>query len=103
MLCRHWSDNRSGFCRSPSCYQVLGTLEHLLIDCPGLEPAQARLYQMWLIKSAQYFISTVLISSPVVKVQFVLEPLAFPEIVEMFQLYGKPLVDHVAYLTRTFA
>ena len=31
MLSRHWSANKAGYCRAPSCQKMPGTLEHLLV------------------------------------------------------------------------
>ena len=53
-LCRHWSTNRSGYCRAPTCNQVYGTLEHLLVSCPALVSVRERLYTMWLDKSVMF-------------------------------------------------
>jgi hypothetical protein len=38
MMQRHWTQNKAGFCRLPSCIplQLLGTLEHILLFCPSL-------------------------------------------------------------------
>ena len=54
MLCRRWSSNRGGHCRSPGCLQIPGTLEHLLVVCPALHAVRERLYQMWLDRSVMY-------------------------------------------------
>ena len=53
MLCRYWSENRRGFCKSPAFYEVPGTLEHQLVSCPGLHSAREQLFEMWPI--FQYF------------------------------------------------
>ena len=108
MLCRFWSDNRSGFCNSSTCNQVHGSLEHLLVVCPGLDQARSRLYQMWLSRSVQFpplhsLIREVLDSSPTVITQFILEPMAFPLIRLLTQQHGNQFICQVYYLTRTFA
>ena len=53
-LCRFWSDNRNGFCLAPTCNQVAGDLEHLLIVCPALQQTRTSLQQMLLDRSVQY-------------------------------------------------
>ena len=83
-LCRHWSSNRSGYCRAPTCYQVFGTLEHLLATCPALHAVRERLYSMWLNRSVMFptlhaTIRSVLSSDEQTRAQFVLEPFAFPD------------------------
>jgi hypothetical protein len=93
MLCRHWSTNRAGHCRAPSCQQIPGTLEHLLVVCPALDTVRERLYQMWLEKSVMFptlhsIIREVLKSNENFKVQFIIEPLAFPQLATMSKLHG---------------
>ena len=107
-LCRHWSTNRSGNCRAPSCYQIYGTLEHLLVSCPALDSVRERLNTMWLDKSVMFpslhaTIRDILVSDENQKVQFILEPLSFPEIFKSFKIHGKRFIEQLSYLTRTFA
>ena len=108
MLCRHWSTNRSGLCRAPGCHQTPDTLEHLLAVCPALDTVRERLYTMWLERSVMYptlhsTIREVLDSAEAIKVQFILEPLAFPQLASLARLHGQRFVEQVSYLTRTFA
>ena len=108
MLCRHWNNNRSGYCRATNCKQIPGTLEHLLVTCPALSSVRERLYQMWLEKSVMFpvlhaTIQSVLSSAAPTIVQFVLEPLAFPSIFEEFLKLGNQFAQQLSYLTRTFA
>ena len=108
MLCRHWSSNRSGHCRSPSCCQTPGTLEHILVTCPALQSTRESLYQMWLEKSVMFpslhaTIRAVLVSSPPTIVQFVLEPLGLPLVLADFLSHGEQYAQQLSYLNRTFA
>lgn len=108
MLCRHWSTNRAGHCRAPSCQQIPGTLEHLLVVCPALDTVRERLYQMWLEKSVMFptlhsIIREVLKSNENFKVQFIIEPLAFPQLATMSKLHGPKFIEQISYITRTFA
>ena len=107
-LCRHWSTNKAGYCRAPSCYQTLGTLEHLLVVCPALDIVRQRLYNMWLEKSVMFpalhsTIKEVLTCDDSTKVQFILEPLYFSEISHLYNCHGQHFIQQLAYLTRTFA
>ena len=108
-LCRHWtSSNRQGFCTAPTCSQVLGDLEHLLIVCPALDNVRSRLQQMWLEKSVQFpqlhsFLRLIFDQTPSVQTQFIIEPMAFPSIVSLLQFHGQPLMNQLMYLTRTYA
>ena len=108
MLCRHWSSNKAGHCRAPSCHQIPGSLEHLLVVCSSLDTVRERLYQMWLERSVMFpalhsIIREVLNSHESLKVQFILEPLAFPNIAKLTKLYGQQFIEQLSYLTRTFA
>ena len=107
-MCRHWSTNKNGYCRAPTCHQVYGTLEHLLVGCPALDGVRERLYLMWLERSVMYpplhsTIRDILASSEHEKVQFILEPLAFTSLASSFKRHGTRFIQQLAYLTRTFA
>ena len=108
MLCRHWSSNRAGYCRAPSCNQVPGTLEHLLVTCPALNAVRERLYTMWLERTVMFpalhsTIRDVLGSDENTIAQFILEPLAFPQLSKCFKFYGQRFIDQLSYITRTFS
>ena len=108
MLTRHWSQNKSGYCRFQTCNQVQGTLEHMLVTCPALRNTRERMYQMWLERTVMFpalhaTIRAVLISDPEDIVQFVLEPLALPSVLEDARTHGNHFTQQLSYLTRTFA
>ena len=108
MLTRYWGKNRNGYCRAPCCSTTPGTLEHLLVVCPALSTTRDRLYQMWLERTVMFptlhaTVRAVLESPDHTIVQFVLEPLAFPDILTDFVSYGVHFAHLLAYLTRTFA
>ena len=63
---------------------------------------------MWLERSVMFptlhsTIRDVLESDDLVKVQFIIEPLAFHQLSNCFQLYGQRFIEQLSYLTRTFA
>ena len=63
---------------------------------------------MWLERSAMFpslhaNIRDILDSDEDQIVQFILEPLAFPEIFESFRIHGNIFIQQLSYLTRTFA
>ena len=109
MFTRHWSQNKSGFCRlSATCSQVHGTLEHILVSCPALSKTRESMYQMWLERSVMYpsmhaVIRSVLSSEPADIVQFVLEPLSLPILLEDYITHGDNFIRQLSYMTRTFA
>ena len=107
-LCKHWSSNKMGFCRAPTCRETPGTLEHLLVTCPALDNTRERLYHMWLQRTVMFpslhsTIREILDSDESTKTQFILEPLAFPQIAQDFNNHGQRFIDQLSYLTRTFA
>ena len=108
MLCRHWSDNRAGYCRAPTCHRVPGTLEHLLVACPAISLVREGLYCMMLEKSVMFpplhsTIREVLESSEEQRVQFILEPLSFPVLNHFAKIHGARFIAQLSYITRTFA
>ena len=106
-LCRFWSSNRHGYCLAPTCHQVVGDLEHLLLHCPALYLARSNLVKMWLMISLglpplHELVKEVLASPDQVKMSFILDCTTFPEIIRLHQTYGKVVQDMVLYMTRTF-
>jgi hypothetical protein len=107
-LCRHWSDNRLGHCQADTCVGVAGDLEHLLVHCPALAQDRKRLWEMFFIKSVQFpalfhFLQDIEKSGPTIRLKFLLDPLAFSEILNLWSLFGQNLIDHIYYLIRTYA
>ena len=108
MMTRYWSQNKSGYCRLPTCRQVQGTLEHLLVLCPALYNTRETMYQMWLERSVMFpnlhaTIRAVLSSHSEDITQFILEPLAFPSIQEDARTHGDHYIQLLSYMIRTFA
>ena len=106
-LTRHWSSNRHGYCLADTCYQVQGTLQHMLLECPALAATRHRLWNMFLLKSVAFpalihFLHELQQAPPEVFMQFLLDPSAFTEVLDIWKMCGQSAVDHVYYLTRTF-
>ena len=107
-LCRHWSDNRHGYCEAGTCTEQIGNLEHLLLHCPALTEDRKRLWSMFYMKSARFpallsFLQEIEMSPSSVKLQFLLDPLAFSEVLDLWHLLGQDVLAHIYYLIRTFA
>ena len=106
---RFWSNNREGYCLLPSCYGVLGTLEHMLLDCESLEQTRRNLFEMWIHRTQwkhPYLlpvIENLLHSDNTVLLQFILNPATHPDIIFIAQNFDSSVIDHVFYLARTFA
>ena len=108
-LCKHWTpSNRNGFCLADTCTEVRGDLTHILVECPALNDVRNRLKNLWYERSAQlpalhHLISMVLSSPPPIQVQFLLDSSLFLAVTLLWEIHGQPLLDHVYYLTRTYA
>ena len=106
-FCRHWT-NSNGYCMSPTCRNVLGDVEHLLLHCPALDCARTKMLEMWQEKTAALYpdlfnlISKIRKSPHSCLMHFLLNPCSFPEIIAMGQAQGTDLIDHAYYLTRTY-
>ena len=97
-LARHWSKNKLGYCLADTCGETTGDLEHLLVHCPALTSTRERLWTMYFEHSVMYpalfqFLSRLEKSLPQVMVQFLMDPTAFPEIWEIWELFGQPAID----------
>ena len=106
-LSRHWSDNPRGYCQADTCHETTGDLEHLLVHCPALLADRERLWTMFFAKSVKYpallqFLLYVDRSPANIKMQFLLDPLAFSEISEFSSLFGPGVISHIYYLIRTY-
>jgi hypothetical protein len=108
-MCKHWSSSKQlGHCLAPTCSGVTGDLEHMLLTCSAFQEVRARLTKLWLDRSTQspalhQLIKMVLASPPLVQVQFILDPMVFDGIKMLIELYDFPIIEHVLYLTRTYA
>ena len=47
-LSRHWTNNKDGYCLSPTCTNKPETIEHILIHCRAYTECKSRLYSLWL-------------------------------------------------------
>ena len=108
MMCRFWSSNKRGYCLAPTCHQVEGDLQHLLVVCPSLEHSRHQLHGLWcrktkLLQPLHHLIIQKLGSSPTELTGFILDCMSCPQLMELVQLYGQTVLDLVLYLTRTWA
>ena len=107
-LCRFWTDNRQGYCLSATCHEVVGDLEHLLLHCPALEATRRNLHQMWLVRSQVlpplHEVVRCVLAAPVsVRMAFILDCVAMPPIITLYQTYGMEVLRLVLHMTRTYA
>ena len=107
-LSRRWNPgNRTGYCKASTCEETLGTLEHILLFCPELEPTRCRMRQMMIKKSSQcnilyLLILGVLIAPPAYLYQFLLDPLGLPQFRQLVSTGGSAYLNLIFYMTRTY-
>ena len=107
-FCRHFNpSNREGYCSLPSCSNVPGTLEHILITCPSLSCTRERMYSMFLERtvmfpSLHHCIRNISNANEEIQTQFFLEPLAFQVVKDEAFRTGQQYIRTLSYITRTF-
>ena len=108
-LTRHWNPaNKEGFCLETSCVGVRGDLVHMLTVCPGLRETRDKLTH-FLLKKSEFcptlynIIVDLLHSPPHTQTQFLLDPCQIPAISSLCISEGAVMLNHIFYLTRTFA
>ena len=106
-LTRHWSQNKLELCQAETCRYTIGDLKHLLIHCPALDNVRARMWTLMFHKSATFpalllFLQQLEKSPPKTKLQFLLDPTAFHDILALIEIFGQPALDIICYLTRTY-
>ena len=116
---RHWSKtNRDGFCQlclaashsleSPSPHSPipLGTLEHMLVDCPSLQETRNKCRTLWeKYCSNQPLLRSILLELEALEsppVQFLLDPSCSPPVIKAIQTVGEGILIQLQYLTRTW-
>ena len=93
---------------APTCHEVQGDLEHLLVSCPALNHTRHRLHSLWCKKTLhlqplQFLIFEILGSPPAVQVKFILDCMSCLQLRQLVELYGQSVQDLILYLTRTWA
>ena len=110
-LVRHWSKNKSGVCLLPGCSgTALGSLEHILLQCPALHSTHHRLEQLSLCVTTMYppvadLIKTLLnTGNPDKKLamQLILDCSAIPEVISLVQCHGPDVLHHLFYVSRNW-
>ena len=108
-LIRHWSTvNREGYCLLKTCNSMIGSLEHMLISCPGLQSVRTRMQGMYLEKTSilvplQRAISELFGASPEDQLQLILDPMSIDLLKSLACIYGPTVCDVLFYCSRTFA
>ena len=106
-FCRHFKANHSGLCSSPTCEDVAGTLEHILISCPAYSITRDEQFSLCLSNTVMFpflhgFIRQIINSDENTKAQFFLEPLAFEVIRQESNNHGMHYLSTLNYICRSF-
>ena len=120
---RHWSkQNPRGLCHlclaasksqdsALSTHSLpLGSLEHLLLECPELSHQRERVRILWmkytsdkpLIRKLTLGFDNVALEIWLPEMQLLLDPSACPSIIQAAQDYGSGIYVHLFYLSRTW-
>ena len=105
LLSKHWSQNKDGFCLSPSCSEVEETVEHILVHRHQYSECKKRLYSLWLSTTNDVVRKLVLeafSSESSYLLQFILDCSVLPSVINATQSHGFPILEELFYLTRTW-
>ena len=103
-FCRHFNpSNREGYCSLPSCFNMPGTLEYILITCPSLSCTRERMYSMCLERtvmfpSLHHCVRNILNANEEIQTQFFLEPLAFQVVKDEALRTGQQYIRTLSYI-----
>ena len=106
-LMRHWStSNPDGLCRLPTCEGQLGTLEHILLQCPALAAARADCIAHWsafLVPRPWLFpiVSHHTLSGYELQLKFLMDPSALPMVIASTR-DNPEVMRSCFYLSRTW-
>ena len=108
-LSRPWKANSRGICTIPTCSgSDIGSLEHLLLFCPGLSDDRARILNLFTTVAAEahelFFIIDSFLNSDTTdtRMQFLLDCSTLPEVIRLRQSTGDSLLARLFFLTRTW-
>ena len=104
MVTRHWTNNKNGWCPSPSCSTVQESLEHLLLTCPYYDQTRQKLFRLWSSTKNSivlHLVSSALEFPPDLLLQFILDASTIPAVISLSQIYGTDLLQAIFHLTRS--
>ena len=108
-LCRHWTYNRTGLCILQGCNgESLGSLEHLLLSCPALQPSRHTSIDFLLSVAQEYPIVNTLImdilctTDTSLVMQFLLDFSTLPRVISLVQTHGTCVLSILFRATRNW-
>ena len=107
ILMSNWStSNPDGLCRLPGCEGEIGTLQHILLECPGLSEARAKAIYHWssfLVPRPWLFpiVAYHSLGGPQLHLQFLLDPSVLPMVISSAK-GNSDVLSSCFYLARTW-
>ena len=106
-LCRHWSQNREGYCLAPLCRQsqLKESIEHILLENSAYTQIRKDLITLWLKckHPIVHFLAIQALASPKeYLVQFLLDCSVLPQVIVANQTFGSVVMEGIFHLTRTW-
>ena len=104
-LCRHWTNNKAGFCLAPTCHESQETLEHLLIHCPHYNLTRQKIANIWTTSPINNITALLpsLLSGPASQLlHFILDPASHPQTIQLTTVYGNDIQYVLFHLTRSW-
>ena len=105
MLTKHWSNNRNGWCLSPTCCEVEETLGHLLLWCPMYDGVRATIIRLWQSTPdplISQLITSILNGPPDTLLKFILDASTNPTAISLHQIFGPQPLSIIFHLTRSW-
>ena len=108
-LSRFWTKNRAGICQLQGCSGfALGSLEHLLLQCPALHLTRAKMFRLCLELADRHslvksFIHTILYSQDCeLTMQFLLDCSSLSQVISLQQAHGSEPLHILFYASRNW-
>ena len=108
-LCRHWTHNRSGLCTLQGCNgESLGSLEHLVLSCPALQPSRQTCIDFLLSVAHEHPIMKTWIMDTLCSIdttlvmQFLLDCSTLPRVISLVETHGTHVLSILFRATRNW-
>lgn len=107
-LTRHWTSTDGSCSLSSECRNYLEDIPHILASCPALRGVRDNLvkftldYVSSLPLPISNFVTTMCCPSNPRFCHFLLDCSSLPETIELIQLFGRDVLDHLFHITRTW-
>ena len=104
-LLKHWTDNKEGYCLSPSCINEVESIEHILVHCAAYTNCKRRLFSLWFSTKSKVVLKLIveaITNETAYLVQFILDCSVLPSVIRATQKHGEAILQELFYLTRSW-